>query len=170
MDLTSSYFDIFGLPEIYLVDLKRLAERYRALQREYHPDRFAGKSAASQRQAVQATALINQAYAALRSPVERAQYLLARRGMESGHENTTVADPEFLMMQMELRETLAEVTDIEALEAFAEKTEHYYQQLQQLFDSQYRNKDLDAALTTVAKMQFYRKLQDEIEELESSLD
>ncbi len=174
MDLTSDYFEIFGLPDAYEVDTQMLAERYRELQKQFHPDRYASKSAVQQKLAVQYTALINQAYAILRSPVERAQYLLSRKGLENNGENSTVNDSEFLLTQMTLREALLEIRDaadpFDELEKFAAPVKLEYGKLQRSFADQYSRERLEEAVETVAKMQFYRKLQQEIEQLEEELD
>ena len=74
MDFTSNYFEIFGLPVSYQIDLALLADRYHDMQKEFHPDRYAGKPAQEQRLAVQYASIINQAYSDLKSPLCRAQY------------------------------------------------------------------------------------------------
>ena len=73
---------MFGLPVNYQVDLSLLADRYRSMQRKFHPDRYASKPAQEQRLAVQYAAVINQAYTELSSPLLRAQYLLSLQNME----------------------------------------------------------------------------------------
>lgn len=147
-----------------------LAQRYRELQKKFHPDRFASQSSVSQKRAVQYTALLNQAYTTLRAPVDRAQYLLAQRGVNGGDANSTIDDPEFLMTQLALRETLSEIDNIAALENFSVEVDLEYRRLQEHFDSQYTAGNLEEAVTTVAKMQFYRKLKDQIGQLEEELE
>ena len=77
MDITSNYFDIFGLPVGYEIDLNLLAERYRSLQRQFHPDKYTGKPAREQRLAEQYASVLNQAYSELKSPLQRALRLEA---------------------------------------------------------------------------------------------
>ena len=38
MDFTSNYFEIFGLPVSYQIDLALLADRYHDMQKEFHPE------------------------------------------------------------------------------------------------------------------------------------
>ena len=59
---TSNYYEIFSLPAGWQIDRPLLDSRYRQLQREFHPDRFATKGDVEKRLAVQTTSLINQAY------------------------------------------------------------------------------------------------------------
>ena len=41
MKLTTNYFELFGLPVSYSVNLDKLSQSYRKLQQQFHPDRFA---------------------------------------------------------------------------------------------------------------------------------
>ena len=174
MEFTNNFFDIFGLAESYSLDLSSLSSRYRELQKAFHPDRFADKPERERAMAVQWAATINQAFDTLKSPLKRAQYLLAQQGLDSTGEATISSDPVFLMEQMELRETLAEVRGDEdpfaALDAIRARIEREYRQLQQEFASRYSGADYQQALEVVAKMQFFVKLLAEIELLEEDLE
>lgn len=108
----SSYFQLFNLPEEFQIDLKQLKNQYRSLQRQYHPDRFAHKSAHEQRISLQFAAYINEAFITLKSPVKRAHYLLELRHLVQAVSQTTSNDSDFLMMQIELREELDGIRDI----------------------------------------------------------
>lgn len=162
------------VPEAYEVDAQTLSDNYLNLQRQFHPDRFAGKSAQEQRLAVQLASAVNQAYDTLRSPLLRAAYLLGQRGLDSSGENTTVNDVDFLMSQMALREQLAAVTT--APDPFAElapiagQVSAQLSALEAQFAEQYGRQAFDVAAHTLIKMQFYNKLQLEVDELEESLD
>lgn len=174
MKLSDDYFQIMQVPQAYDVDGTALSENYLKLQSQFHPDRFAAKSAQEQRLAVQMASAVNQAYDTLRSPLLRAAYLLKLRGLDSSGENTTVSDMTFLMSQMQLREQLGAVTT--AAEPFAElelvATEVAKQltNLQAQFGEQYGQQTFDTAAQTLIKMQFYNKLQLEVDALEDSLD
>jgi len=174
MELTSDYFEIFALPRAWDVDERQLAERYRTLQRQFHPDRFAANSSREQRLAAQSTSLINQAYVVLRSPLRRAQYMLQLEGVELSANTSTTQDTDFLMQQMQLRESLSEVRDsdnpLSELDSMQQQIELQYRKLQAAFASVYLQDDFEQACETVAKMQFFVKLLDEIEQLTEELD
>lgn len=174
MKYTNNFFEIFGLTESYSVDLGALSYRYRELQKEFHPDRYAAKPEHERNMAVQWAATINQAFDALKSPLKRAQYLLSLRGIDGSGETTISSDPIFLMEQIELREDLELVAGDEnpfaALDALRERMKREYSQLQTEFESCYNNIDYQSALSVVAKMQFFIKLLAEIELLEEELD
>ena len=103
--LTRGPFALFGLPEAYRIDLDDLEQRYRQLQRAVHPDRHATSGAHERRMAMQMTARLNEAFAALRSPLERARLLLERRG-RAIEDNPSGLPPELLFEQIEIREEI----------------------------------------------------------------
>jgi len=119
MRLDDNDFVLFGVPERFAQDRARLDERWKQLQREAHPDRFAAQGAAAQRVAMQWSVRINEAYQRLKDPLTRAAYLCELRGAPINAENNTAMPPAFLMQQMQWREALDEATgedDLQVLE------------------------------------------------------
>ncbi len=176
MQLEQNFFKLFELTEDYHLDLHQLAERYRALQKEVHPDRYAHASEREQLLAVHYTAHVNEALNTLKSPLKRAQYLFKLRGRELCPESSAVMDPMFLMQQMELRERLEDVRshqDPEAeLEQLADDVQLSWQQLVENFTqslAESNEEQLDRACDTVRKMQFLDKLRQEIDRAEDEL-
>ena len=109
VDLSTNYFELFGIEAAFTVPTGKLADMFRHLQHQVHPDKFTNATAAERRLSVQQSSWINQAYQTLRNPLERSKYLLQMNGVELSGENATIRDPEFLMEQMSLRESLAEI-------------------------------------------------------------
>jgi len=107
-DLGKNYFELFELPVSFDLDTAELASRYRSLQRQFHPDRFAAAPEADRRRAMQMTAQINAAFQTLKDEVARGRYILRLHGVSTDEETDTRMDPAFLMEQMELREALDE--------------------------------------------------------------
>ena len=101
-----NHFALFGLTPAYALDLELLDRAYRDIQSKVHPDRFAQSGDAERRASMQMTTQVNEAYRTLKSPVQRAKYLLELNGVDVGFETNTAMPPEFLMEQMELRERL----------------------------------------------------------------
>jgi molecular chaperone HscB len=104
--LTQSYFDLFSLPVGFDLDLQVLAERYRELQQVAHPDGYAHATERERRLAMERAVRINQAYAVLKNPLLRADYLLSLRGLDLDAQAAITTDSGFLLEQMELREEL----------------------------------------------------------------
>ena len=108
MNLDSDDFELFGLPRRFALDRAELDARWRELQAEVHPDRFAAEGAAAQRVAMQWAVRVNEAYQRLKDPLKRAAYLCELRGAPIDAENNTAMPPDFLMQQMAWREALDE--------------------------------------------------------------
>jgi len=173
MDSGRNHFELFGLPVAFEVDMTRLAETYRELQRALHPDRFANASDRERRLSVQQAARVNEAYQILRSPLRRARYLLELRGVEFDDEKQTHLDPEFLMTQMELREALAAVRNeadpFSALNRIMADLASERQRLEAELARHLEAGEDEAARQRVQELQFFERLQQEAEEIEESL-
>ena len=121
MNLQYSDFELFGLPQRFGQDRAAIDERWKALQREAHPDRFAAQGAAAQRSALQWSVRINEAYQRLKDPLRRAAYLCELLGAPIEAQSNTSMPAEFLMEQMEWREALDEASGEEELDALAQR-------------------------------------------------
>lgn len=171
---TNNFFEIFSLPVTWQIDRSLLDTRYRNLQREFHPDRYAAKGDTEKRLAVQTTALINQAYDSLKSPLKRAQYLLELAHIDANQESHITSDGAFLMQQIEFREALADLRDssdaASELDSMHGQVQDNYLKLQNDFAAQHSDAQYNDAFDTVAKMQFFAKLLDEIEQRQEELE
>ena len=117
LTLADSDFAIFGVPQRFAQDRAALDARWKELQREAHPDRFAAQDAATQRRAMQWSVRINEAYQRLKDPLKRAAYLCELAGAPINAHDNTAMPAEFLMQQMAWREALDEAQDAEAVQA-----------------------------------------------------
>jgi len=119
ISLQANDFELFDVPVQFAQDRAQLDTRWKALQREAHPDRFAAEGAAAQRLAMQWSVRINEAYQRLKDPLKRAAYLCEIQGAPVQAENNTAMPAAFLMQQMAWRENLDETDSAEGLEALA---------------------------------------------------
>ena len=117
MNLASTDFELFDIAPRFTVDRAALDTRWRALQTEVHPDRFAAQGAAAQRVAMQWAVRVNEAYQRLKDPLQRAAYLCELNGAAIEAENNTAMPTGFLMQQMEWREALDDAGDAAAVQA-----------------------------------------------------
>jgi len=116
MRLDDDHFTLFGLAPRFALDRAALDARWRALQGEVHPDRFASEGAAAQRVAMQWALRVNEAYAVLKDPLKRGAYLCELRGAPIAAENNTAMPAAFLMQQMEWREALDDARGLAAVQ------------------------------------------------------
>ncbi|GAB4113643.1 MAG: hypothetical protein Fur0014_16460 [Rubrivivax sp.] len=117
MNLADDDFTLFGLAPRFALDRAELDQRWRALQAEVHPDRFASEGPAAQRLAMQWAVRVNEAYRRLKDPLARGAYLCGLRGQPVQAEDNTAMPADFLMQQMQWREALDEAPDLAAVEA-----------------------------------------------------
>lgn len=121
MRLDDNDFVLFDLPLRYAQPRSELDARWKALQAEVHPDRFAAEGGAAQRVAMQWAIRVNEAYQRLKDPLKRAAYLCELHGTPIGAETNTGMPAAFLMQQMEWREALDEAKTLPAIEALADE-------------------------------------------------
>lgn len=121
MNLGDDDFTLFGLPQRFALDRAALDQRWRALQAEVHPDRFAADGTAAQRLAMQWAVRVNEAHRRLKDPLARGAYLCALRGQPVRAEDNTAMPADFLMQQMAWREALDEASDLAAVETLDEE-------------------------------------------------
>ena len=173
MNLSETHFQIFGVPAQFEVDLPALEERYRELQREVHPDRFAGASQAEQRVSMQLATRVNEAYQTLRSPLLRAEYLLGLQGVDPEFETNTAMPAGFLADQMERRERLgeaAEARDWQKLIALNAGLCVDQDSLLGRIERQLEARDWSAAVATLRQLKFLEKFGEEIDAVEERME
>ena len=120
LNLNSSDFELFALPERFAQDSAAIEARWKELQREVHPDKFAAQGHSAQRVAMQWSVRVNEAYKRLRDPLRRAAYLCERRGAPINAESNTAMPGAFLIEQMAWREALEDAQsegDVETVSA-----------------------------------------------------
>ena len=161
----SQYFNLFQLEPSFNIDTEALEQTYRALAARFHPDKFASASAFEQKQAVMMSSTINDAYRTLKSPIDRAAYLLKSQNIDADAPEHTSFSPEFLRQQMEWRETLMDAQmeqNHDAIRALDQEIQavqsNLYQDLQQAFEQQ----DYESAAQWVRHGRFLNKLRKEI--------
>ncbi|MDR2128814.1 MAG: Fe-S protein assembly co-chaperone HscB [Burkholderiaceae bacterium] len=163
MNLQSTDFELFDVPERFAQDADALQARWKALQRQVHPDRFAAQGAAAQRMAAQWSARVNEAYRRLKNPLQRAAYLCEINGQGIDAERNTAMPAAFLERQMQLREALENAEHPDALQAieteFTSMSQQAFSSLARQIDEQ---QDWLAAAQTVRALMFLDKFGTEL--------
>lgn len=171
MHLTDNDFQLFGLPEQQAQVRADIDARWKSLQAEVHPDRFAAEGASAQRVAMQWAMRVNEAYQRLREPLKRAAYLCELRGAPVQAENNTQMPAAFLMQQMEWREALDEADGeaaLQALDAAAVQAENSaLATVQRLLDEA---GDAPAAASQVRALMFIQRFRADIDQRLAALD
>lgn len=163
-------FALFDLPVQFQLDNALLFERYLALQKQLHPDNFAGSSSADQLAAVQKSADVNTALQILKDPILRAEAIIEiQTGVAKNLEEKSMRDIGFLMQQMEWHERLETIEhrhDEDELTAFLKqiKSEQkvVLQQVERALDAQ----QWQQANALTDHLRYFKKLIIQIEKVE----
>jgi molecular chaperone HscB len=159
-----SHFDLFGLAPAYALETEKLERSYREIQSQVHPDRFAHAGDAERRASLQWTTRVNEAYRTLKDPVQRARHILELNGVDVAFETNTAMPADFLMQQMELRESLESSKDAAQLDALRADLRQSRGALEaQIGDAIDARKDYAGAAELVRKLQFLDRLDAEID-------
>jgi molecular chaperone HscB len=168
-----NYFTSLDLPTTFAVDTTTLSSRYRDLQAATHPDRFVNATDAEKRVAMSCTVDINEAYTTLKDPVRRAMHLLALVGVDGLDEKNTTMPADFLMEQIDWRESLADARlkeDEHRLSEMADEILGTIVSLGDTFDAAYRGEHFAVATTLARKMRFMQKLAEETDSALADLE
>jgi molecular chaperone HscB len=166
-----NHFELFGLVPAYALDTVHLDRAYRDIQSSVHPDRHARAGDAERRASMQMATQVNEAYRTLRSPVQRAKYLLGLQGVDVGFETNTAMPREFLIQQMEWRETLEGARDAAALASLEkrllEERQMIETQIARCIDA---SRDYRGASDLVRKLMFLERFGEDLAQAHERLD
>ena len=167
MNLQATDFELFEIPAQFALSehgRSVLDAKWKDLQREAHPDKFAAQGAAAQRIAMQWSVRINEAYNRLKDPLKRATYLCELNGAPINAHTNTSMPPAFMMMQIEWREALEEAETSAELEEIEHQTANYKREqlskIEQFIDIKH---DFSAAANEVRALMFVARFVGEIE-------
>ena len=164
MNLQSDDFELFGFVQQFAQDRAAIDARWKELQREAHPDKFAAQGAAAQRIAMQWSVRINEAYQRLRDPLKRAAYLCELNGAPVNAENNTAMPSDFLLQQMAWREGLddaSSLADVEKINASVmQGRAEALLKCEQLID---RDRDFQGAVGQVRALMFIERFAHDVD-------
>jgi molecular chaperone HscB len=173
VSLSQDYFSFFGIPRKLSVDEPDLQTRFYSSSRQVHPDRYARDTADNQQYALDATALLNDAYRVLRDPIKRAEYLLAQEGFDIGEQRSKDVPPELLEEVFELNMLLEEAPDRNQLEQartkFQSMQDEADQELSSLFERYDASQDRAALQSIRGVLNRRRYIQNLVRDVEKAL-
>lgn len=170
------YFALFQLPTRFLLDETILKNNYRALMKEFHPDKQQQPANATESSTTTTTmdpSLITHAYVTLRRPHTRAQYLMELLGHGIGDTDRPSPDlilpPGFLLEMMEQREALEDaaakeqVAELEKLrDTTVQRIQELGQELQDALDAATEDDSIVKAQQCTAMLQYYNRMLDSV--------
>ena len=135
------YYEFFDMPRHLAIDAKDLEKRFYALSRQLHPDLFSRKPEREQEYALEASAVLNDAYRTLKDPIRRALYVLKQEGFDIAEQGTKDVPPELLEEVFDLNMALEELrTGDEDARAQLESARHRFEGMRGEIDDAMRAK------------------------------
>jgi len=172
-------FDVLGLAPSLELDPTLLEQRYRELQKQFHPDKFVQAASSARRESLSRAVSVNEAYRLLKDELKRAELVYARLSGTAGKAEEDTADSELLMEVMELREELAAVkkrADVTRATELRDQVRGRQQAalatLSQAFatPAEQRTPSLrHSAGHALSRLRYYKRFQDEVDALEDDV-
>ncbi|PQE04050.1 fe-s assembly co-chaperone protein [Rutstroemia sp. NJR-2017a BVV2] len=145
----------------FKVDPRTLRNEFLRLQATAHPDRHT--STTSKTRAEATSALINDAYKTLLSPLLRAQYLLSLRGIDvAGDETGKVDDAELLMEVLETREEIEDAEQEEDLQGLRERNEKRIEEAEEVLERMFAEDDLEGARREAVRLRYWINIKESL--------
>lgn len=154
-----NYFNLFNLDCDYFINIKELEKIYQEKIMANHPDKFVNQDSEIRQKALQNTSILNSAYEILKSPEKRANYILKLNGINAFKESDTKMDAEFLLKQIELREELEYIDNIDELYNFLEKINQEIKDSIVQISQGFENNDLLKVRNLIRELKFFKQLQ-----------
>jgi molecular chaperone HscB len=88
----ADFFSFFSLPRKLNLDLAALEREFYRLSRKLHPDVYARASQQEQQWSLEKSSQLNDAYRALKDPIERTAYLLKLEGVQLEEQSKAATD------------------------------------------------------------------------------
>ena len=129
------YYEFLDMPRQLAIDGKDLEKRFYALSRQLHPDLFSRKPPREQEYALDASAILNDAYRTLKDPVARALYVLKQEGYNIAEQGTKDVPPELLEEVFDLNMAIEELREgDEDARAQLESARHRFERMRDEID------------------------------------
>lgn len=155
------YFQIFALEKNYEIEGENLERKYKDWQRKLHPDLVHTKSQKEREYAAEQSARVIDAYRTLTDPLSRAIYILKLEGVHVDEEEK-IDDVELLTEMLELRETVDEAADSQALKQIQGQIQGKYEQSSISFADALQSRKYEEALAAIRRMTYYKRANEEI--------
>ncbi|WMY97415.1 MAG: Fe-S protein assembly co-chaperone HscB [Arsenophonus sp.] len=163
-----NYFKLFGFIVNYKIDEKILKNRYKELQKKYHPDRHFNKTNLEKKETSDISSMINIAYRTLKNPVERIEHILDINHSYNKEINI-IQDKRFLKKQFSYYEKLEyfkkNKTSKEEINIFIQfikyKIEYYFKKIEESLSK----KNFSKASNFFYKLKFLIKIKKEIDKI-----
>lgn len=161
-DQSKDYFQIMSSERTFMVNVQKLQEQYRNLQRLLHPDYFSQKSQKERDLAEKQSSLVNKAYRTLLTPLSRGLYLLKLNGIALGEGTDSDAEMPFIVEIMEINEKLEDALDESKVQDIGNFIDAKYEELTEDVSKAFEKGDVQEAKLLLIKMKYFSNLQEKV--------
>ncbi|CAF0837916.1 unnamed protein product [Rotaria sordida] len=161
------YFRLFDLSRSFEIDTKQLTRMFRNTMKFLHPDLSTNKSDIEKKYSQDQSALLNEAYKTLLSPLARAHYLLKLENITI-EESPVQLESDFLQYIMEINEQLVDEDNdqkpfpIELAIKMRQEIDDHMKELSNALNTM----DLEKAKEILARLQYFNNIDDKLTNLE----
>ncbi|KAJ3432220.1 iron-sulfur cluster co-chaperone protein hscb [Anaeramoeba flamelloides] len=155
----SDYFELLGVEKRFDLDINKLNDSFKNLQKQVHPDKFHFHGGDEHRFSKKISTNINRAYKTLKKDNLRAKYMLELNGISS--EQKIIHDPELLMDALEKRQ-LIETAESPVLEKMQKENEKEKTEIKRKLAKAFLEKNLSEAENYTIKLQYLVNLEEQL--------
>ncbi|KAJ3441894.1 iron-sulfur cluster co-chaperone protein hscb [Anaeramoeba flamelloides] len=155
----SDYFELLGVEKRFDLDINKLNDSFKNLQKQVHPDKFHFRGGEEHKFSKKISTNINRAYKTLKKDNLRAKYMLELNGVSS--EGKIIHDPELLMDALEKRQ-LIETAENPLLEKLQTENEKEKKEIKRKLTNAFLEKNIPEAENYTIKLQYLVKLEEQL--------
>ncbi|XP_006001117.1 iron-sulfur cluster co-chaperone protein HscB [Latimeria chalumnae] len=163
-DESRSYFHVLGCEKSFSVDVPKLQQNYKSLQRSLHPDHFSQKSQTERDLSEEQSALVNHAYRILLKPLSRGLYMLDLEGLALEEGTGTEMEFGFLSEVMKINENLSEAQTQAEIREIGNFVGAKLEELIEDVGEAFEQGDLKKARDCLAQMKYFSNILDKVKE------
>ncbi len=160
-----TYFELFEIPVQLKVNTVSLSKKFFALSKQFHPDYFASENEQVQAEALEKSALLNQAWKTFQNPDATIKYVLLEKGLLEEEEKYELP-PDFLMEVLEINEQLMDADDGAAKESLKSTINNLqaniYEPVKEIVEGNQKGATTEKELLQVKEYYYKKKYLDRI--------
>jgi len=157
-----NYYQLFSMPVVYDIDIRKLESSYRSLHRRVHPDKFSTRPKDEQDLSTNWASVVNQGFAILKDPILRAKYLLSLKGVKMDDERDKETNLDELAEILEIREQIEKTGEAGSLPVQPLIDQRFQALVKKITDA-FKRSDLETARKLTMKLGYWRNMQLEIQ-------
>ncbi|CAI2377853.1 unnamed protein product [Moneuplotes crassus] len=161
------HFELFDIKEDYDIDIEKLDETFYQLQQMFHPDRFTMTGDEDlMENSTTYSSFINNSYKLLKDDLERAKYILKKKGYKALEEGDQISDIEYLQQIMEIREEIESSETQEELNVLKADTLLKKQTIVEKVSSLFKAEAYEEIIETLVQLRYTIRILEAIDKRE----